>query len=67
MKLDHDKLYEWIKNSPYKIYISEYQSQYYLCKEWQHRCTLSSISNNEVTERLFCNKYTEKEKDCLFD
>lgn len=68
-KLDYEKLYEWIKNHKYKIYISEYNldDKFYLCKEWQHRSRLSQITNNLVKEGLYCNKYTEKGKDCLFD
>ena len=56
--LDFKKLKTFIKESKFKIYLSEYKNTYdlKLVKEFKHRSTLSSSSNNEVIERLYCNK-----------
>jgi site-specific DNA-adenine methylase len=54
--IDHEKLYEYIRNSPYKIYISSYDMPFPIVKEFEHRCTLSATANNRVIERLFCNR-----------
>ena len=56
-KVDFDKLTKWILNSPYKIYVSSYEyEELHEVTSIKHRCTLSSIKNNEVTEKLFCNR-----------
>ena len=57
--IDFKKLEKFIKESPYKIYLSEYKNSYdmKLVKEYKHRGTLSTIANNEVTEKLFCNRW----------
>ena len=55
--IDHKKLEEWIKNSPYKIYISSYEFDGFReVASFKHRSTLSATANNEVVERLFCNQ-----------
>lgn len=55
--LNHDKLYEWIKNSPYKIYLSSYESELECVAEFEHRTTLSGVkSNGKTLEKLFVNK-----------
>jgi len=55
----HDTLYDWITNSPYKIYISSYDMPFEVVAELEHRSTLSATANNKVVEKLFCN---QKEK-----
>jgi len=55
-KLCHDALHNFIESSPYKIYISGYDMPFKCVREFKHRCTLSGSANNEVTERLFCNR-----------
>jgi len=60
--IDHDKLKEYIHNSPYKIYLSSYENVYdmHLVEEYKHRSSLSATANNEVVEKLFCNKLQSK-------
>jgi len=62
--VNHKELLNYIKQSPYKIYVSSYEFELPCVAEFKHRCTLSSVSNNKVTERLFCNK--EHNKNTLF-
>lgn len=55
--LDHDKLLNWIKKSPYKIYVSSYEYNLPIVHEISHRCSLSATNNSKKTvERLFCNR-----------
>jgi len=55
--IDHNKLEEWIKSSPYKVYISSYEFDGLReVANFNHRSTLSATANNKVTERLFCNR-----------
>ena len=53
--INHDDLYNYIKKSKYKIYLSSYESELKCVFKKKHRCTLSATSNNEVTEKLFVN------------
>jgi site-specific DNA-adenine methylase len=55
-KLGHNIFNEWVKNSPYKIYVSSYESDLNCALEMDHRSTLSQTKNNKVIEKLFCNK-----------
>jgi 16S rRNA G966 N2-methylase RsmD len=55
--INHKKLKEWIRNSPYKIYISSYNFDGFReVASFEHRSRLSATANNKVTERLFVNK-----------
>ena len=55
--IDYNKLEEWIKSSPYKIYLSSYEFDGLReVANFNHRSTLSATANNKVTERLFCNQ-----------
>jgi site-specific DNA-adenine methylase len=54
--LDHNIFNEWVKNSPYKIYVSSYESDLKCVLEMNHRSTLSATANNKAIEKLFCNK-----------
>lgn len=58
-KLDfnHDKFYDWVNSSKYKIYISSYESHLHKVAEWEHRSTLSATNNNKkVVEVLYSNR-----------
>ena len=56
-EINHDDFIEWVKNSPYKIYVSSYDiPEFYECEQFEHRCTLSATANNKVIEKLFCNR-----------
>ena len=49
--IDHDKLNDYIRNSKYKIYLSSYESEFYLVESKKHRCLLSATAKYEVVER----------------
>ena len=56
-ELDHDKLLEWVKNSPYKIYVSSYEYDLPCVHEIKHSSTLSATNNSKkVIEKIFCNR-----------
>jgi hypothetical protein len=56
-ELNHKDLYNFIKNSPYKIYVSSYEWEgLNEVASYEHRCTLSETANNKVIEKLFCNR-----------
>ena len=55
--INHNKLLEWVKNSPYKIYVSSYEFDLPCVLEIKHISTLSATNNRKyVIEKLFCNK-----------
>ena len=57
-----DLFLDWVKSSKYKIYVSSYDFDLPLVKEFAHRSILSATANNKVVERLFCNR---SESICL--
>lgn len=62
----NDKFLEWVKNSPYKIYVSSYEFDLPCVFELNHRSSLSATNNSKkVVEKLFCNQ-EEKTKGTLF-
>lgn len=62
----NDKFLEWVKNSPYKIYVSSYEFDLPCVFELNHRSSLSATNNSKkVVEKLFCNK-KELTKGSLF-
>jgi len=53
----HKKLMDYIKRSPYLIYVSSYEFDLPISLEVGHLSTLSSSNNSKVVvERLFCNR-----------
>ena len=55
--IDYDELYEYVRNSPYKVYMCEYDAPFKQVFKIKHRSTLSATNNNKRTnEYLFCNK-----------
>ena len=56
--IDFDKLKEYIENSKYTIYVSGYENTYDMFEvaSYKHRSTLSATANNEVEEKLYCNR-----------
>ncbi len=52
--IDYDFLYNWIEDSEYKIYMSEYDAPFNCVKEFNHRSIVGK--NNPVVEKLFCNR-----------
>lgn len=56
----HKELYEYIAKSPYKIYMSSYESDLDCVFEMGHRSTLGATCNSKkVSEKLFCNQKEE--------
>ena len=56
---NHEEFYEWAKNSPYWVYISEYTAPFYEIMTWEHRSSLSATATIATTEKLYCNKEPE--------
>ena len=56
---NHEEFYEWAKNSPYWVYISEYNAPFYEIMTWEHRSSFSPTTNIATTEKLYCNKEPE--------
>ena len=56
-KVSHDKIEDFIKNSPYRIYVSSYEwDGLECCMEIDHRSLLSATNNSKkVVEKLFTN------------
>jgi hypothetical protein len=55
--INHDNFFNWVKNHPYKIYVSGYDFDLPIVLEIAHRSTLSATNNSKkVVERLFCNR-----------
>ena len=55
--INHNNFLEWVKNSPYKIYVSSYEFDLPCVFELSHKSSLSATNNNKKTvERLFCNQ-----------
>jgi len=68
----HNELMEYIKNSPYKIYMSSYESELPCVLELKHRSSLSATANIETVEKLFCNRgggveMKERKQEVLFE
>ncbi len=57
--INHDLFLEWVKKSPYKIYVSSYDFDLPIVKSFSHRSTLSATANNKVVENLYCNQIEE--------
>jgi len=53
----YDTLYRYIEESPYKIYLSSYESPLDCVLELEHRSILSATANNPVIEKLFTNNH----------
>jgi len=54
--IDHEKLWEWVRNCPYKVYISSYEAPFEEVLSMEHRTTVAQKANNKVVEKLFVNK-----------
>jgi len=55
-RISHEDLYEYIEKSPYKIYLSSYESHLPCVLEIEHRSKLSQTKNKKTIEKLFTNK-----------
>jgi site-specific DNA-adenine methylase len=54
-KLDHTEFDDYVKNSPYKIYVSGYESELPCVFSLHHASTLCANSVKKTVEKLFCN------------
>jgi 16S rRNA G966 N2-methylase RsmD len=54
--INNEELMDYIKGSPYKIYVSGYEFDLKEVGCISKRCTLSATKNNKVVERLYCNR-----------
>lgn len=55
--IDHEAFLQWVKNSPYKIYVSSYDFDLPCVYEIKHRSSLSATNNSKkVVEKIFCNR-----------
>lgn len=55
--ISHNDFLEYVKSSPYKIYVSSYDFDLPCVFSMQHRSTLSAINNSKkVLENLYCNR-----------
>ena len=54
--ISHNDFLEYVKSSPYKIYVSSYEFDLPCVFSMQHRSTLSATHNNKVLENLYCNR-----------
>jgi len=55
---DHAQFWQWCRNQPYPVFISEYNApdDFKIIAEFKHRSTLSATNNAKVTiEKLFWN------------
>jgi len=64
--IDHDIFLQFVKDSPYKIYVSSYDFDLPCVFELSHKSSLSATNNSKkVVEKLFCNR-EELTKGSLF-
>ena len=59
--INHDQLFEYVKSSPYTVYLSSYEFDLPVVREMKHTATICATKNNAVVEKLFCNRPTESE------
>jgi len=67
--INHRQLEQYIKNSPYKIYLSSYECLDGLFEVYsiKHRSTLSATNNSNTTlENLYCNQPENLKQQELF-
>ena len=51
--INHQELYEWINNCPYRVYLSSYEAPFKLVDSSNHRCKLNPNQNQPVKENLY--------------
>lgn len=60
---DYERFYEWCEHQTQPIFISSYQmpeDRFDCIEEFSHRSTLSSTTNNLVTERIYVPKHQKE-------
>ena len=68
---DHDAFWEWARNCPRPVYVSEYDApkDFVPAADFPHRSRISATANNKVTERLFVHesRYDELKTRLIWD
>lgn len=61
---DHVKFYQWCRNNPYPIFVSEYNmpDDFFEMAQWNKTCTLATNNRTKTVEKLFCNQNIKYEK-----
>lgn len=59
--VNQQELSDYIKNSPYTIYLSSYDCGLRVIDEYKHNSTLANGKNNQVIEKLFIHKPGDSE------
>lgn len=61
---DHVKFYQWCRNNPYLIFVSEYNmpDDFFEMAQWNKTCTLAANNRTKTVEKLFCNQNIKYEK-----
>ena len=60
--VNQQELSEYIKKSPYKIYLSSYDCGLKVVEEFKHNSSLANGKNNQVIEKLFIHEPGDKEE-----
>ena len=64
---NHESFYEWARNCPHPVYISEYAAPFQEVKSFSHRSSLSATNNAKKTiEKVFWNGKGDIYKTELF-
>lgn len=64
---DHDAFYNWARDCPHAVYISEYEAPFKEVHAFRHRSSLSATNNKKQTiEKLFWNGKGNTFKNTLF-
>ena len=58
--INHDQLFEYVKSSPYTVYLSSYEFDLPVVREMKHTASICATKNNPTIEKLFCNKTEHK-------
>lgn len=61
---DHVEFYQWCRNNPYLIFVSEYNmpDDFFEMAQWNKTCTLAANNRTKTVEKLFCNQNIKYEK-----
>ncbi len=69
-KISHEELYTYMRNSPYKIYLSSYESPFSEVASWKAIRKFIPLKKEDINsvEKLFCNREESVVKEpSLFD
>jgi site-specific DNA-adenine methylase len=57
IKFNHDRFWDWVKNCPHPVYVSEYSAPDFMIElaSFKHKKKSSQYGNTDSTEKLFWN------------